>query len=114
MMAIVQTVTESIFHDTFHRMGRAGQFSYEGRAALFEYLENLSDDMGEPVELDVIGLCCDFTEYTYDEIREAYDDAPPDDDTALLEWLRERTSTIEFTVLNHTDTDVPSVIVGDF
>ena len=63
MTYIYQTVTESMFHDAFVRMGRKDQFSYEGRAALYGYLADLADDTGEPFELDVIGLCCDFTEY---------------------------------------------------
>ena len=63
MTYIYQAVTESMFHDAFVRMGRKDQFSYEGRAALYGYLVDLADDTGEPFELDVIGLCCDFTEY---------------------------------------------------
>jgi hypothetical protein len=33
-------------------MGRGDQFSYEGLIALFDYLEMLEDDIGEPIELD--------------------------------------------------------------
>ena len=63
MTYIYQTVTESMFHDVFECMGRKSQFSYEGRAALYRYLTELADDTGEPIELDVIALCCEFTEY---------------------------------------------------
>ena len=63
MTYIYQAVTASTFHDAFERMGRKDQFSYEGRAALYGYLAELVNDTGEPFELDVIGLCCDFTEY---------------------------------------------------
>jgi len=35
-------------------------------------LEELSEDLGEPIELDVIGICCDFTEY--DSIEEFKND----------------------------------------
>ena len=52
-----------MFHDAFVRMGRKSQFSYEGRAALYGYLTELAEDTGGPVELDVIALCCEFTEY---------------------------------------------------
>lgn len=31
--------------------------------ALFEFFEELEDETGELVELDVIAICCDFTEY---------------------------------------------------
>ena len=63
MTYIYQAVTESMFHDAFVRMGRKSQFSYEGRAALYGHLTELAEDAGEPVELDVIALCCEFTEY---------------------------------------------------
>jgi hypothetical protein len=45
------------------KMGRGDQFSYEGLIALFDYLEMLEDDIGEPIELDVISLCCEYSEY---------------------------------------------------
>tara|TARA_B100000900_G_C20441095_1_gene659067 strand:+ start:632 stop:883 length:252 start_codon:yes stop_codon:yes gene_type:complete len=44
-------------------MGKGKQFSYEGLIALYDYLEQYEDDTGEQIELDVIALCCDFTEY---------------------------------------------------
>jgi len=52
------------FLEEFRRYEREDQFSYEGKKALFDYLEELSEDMGEPIELDVIAICCDFTEYS--------------------------------------------------
>ena len=63
MTYIYQNVTESMFHDAFVRMGRKTQFSHEGIAALYGYLAELAKDTGEPIELDVVGLCCEFTEY---------------------------------------------------
>ena len=38
-------------------------FSYEGKKALFEYLEEYEDSTGEQIELDIVALCCDFAEY---------------------------------------------------
>ena len=67
-MAIKQTVTESDFRDAFQAI-RPDNFSYEGLGALYDYLENLSDDIGDDIELDVIALCCDYTEYSEDEAR---------------------------------------------
>lgn len=43
---------------------RGNNFSYEGKKALFEYIEELESDTGEETELDVIALCCEFTEYS--------------------------------------------------
>lgn len=58
-----QTINESQFHDAFIRMNRERNFSYEGRSALFEYLEQYEDDCGEEIGLDVIALCCEYSEY---------------------------------------------------
>jgi|TARA_R110001592_G_scaffold116368_2_gene317737 hypothetical protein len=56
------------FERAFQRYGRGEQFSYEGLEALFEHIELLESDMGEEIELDVIGLCCEYTEYDSLEI----------------------------------------------
>jgi hypothetical protein len=58
-----QSINEYQFRDAFHKMGRGEQFSYDGLTALYNYLEQYEDDIGEEIELDVIALCCDFTEY---------------------------------------------------
>ena len=78
-MAIKQTVTESDFRDAFQAI-RPDNFSYEGLGALYEYLEGLSEDIGDDIELDVIALCCDFTEYSEDEAREEFDIDPDIED----------------------------------
>ena len=57
------TINFSDFCDAFFNMGRKDQFSYNGKKALFEYIESLEQDTGDEMELDVVGLCCDFTEY---------------------------------------------------
>jgi hypothetical protein len=57
------TVNESQFIDAFTKMNRENNFSYEGRKALFEYLEQYEQDTGTEVELDVIALCCEYSEY---------------------------------------------------
>lgn len=46
------------FRDEFIRLDRGNQFSYEGLQELFDYYENFD----EPVEFDVIGICCDWCE----------------------------------------------------
>lgn len=58
-----ETVSLYRFRDAFVDCGRKDNFSYEGLEALFEYLTELEDDTGNEFELDVIGLCCDYTEY---------------------------------------------------
>ena len=58
---LVKRVSFYDFLKEFEEFGREGQFSYEGKEALYNYLNEL--DIGEPIELDIIGICCDFTEY---------------------------------------------------
>ena len=67
------TVNFSQFCDAFNSMGRENQFSYEGKKALFDYLEQYEDDTGEEIELDIIALCCDYSEETPEEIAQSYD-----------------------------------------
>jgi len=68
-----QSINEYQFRDAFHKMGRGEQFSYDGLTALYDYLEQLGDDIGEEIELDVIALCCEYAEYdSLAEFREDY------------------------------------------
>lgn len=102
-------VTSAMFVDAFRRMGRENQFSREALEALFEYIENYEEDTGIRVELDIIGLCCEFTEYEnaitaaedhgfttelevedYEDV-ESYED---DKEEEALEWLQDRTVVI--------------------
>jgi hypothetical protein len=67
-----QTINKYDFHRAFEAIGRSNEFSYEGRQALFEYLEQLEDDTGTEMELDVIALCCDYSEDTVKNILKEY------------------------------------------
>lgn len=51
------------FIQAFEDAGRGNQFSREALFALFDYLEELEQDLDEEIELDVISICCDYTEY---------------------------------------------------
>jgi hypothetical protein len=63
-MTYIYTKTNlDAFNDRFIDWGRKENFSYAGRRALYDYLYDLAQDTGEPVELDVIALCCEFSEY---------------------------------------------------
>ena len=48
-------------------------FTYEGQEVLFDYLESYEEDCGEEIELDVIALCCDYSEDTPEGIAAQYD-----------------------------------------
>ena len=56
------------FQDRFRDLDRDNNFTYEGKKALFEYLEEYEDNTDTEVELDVIALCCEYTEY--EDIKE--------------------------------------------
>ena len=75
------------FRTAFERSGRKDQFSYEGLKALFEYLEQYEDDCGEEIELDVVGLCCDYVEYdSLEEFHGEYDAEDYPDLDKLIEY----------------------------
>lgn len=68
-----QEVNFTDFDLAFKNMGRDNSFSYAGKRALFDYLEDFEAGTGEKLELDVIGLCCDYSEITEeDEDYEGY------------------------------------------
>ncbi len=97
-----QTINFSRFTDAFRDMGRENSFSYQGKKALYGWIEGLDDDSGTETELDVIALDCEFCEY--DDVIEAWDeyndDLPEGDDDdereeSAIDWLRDRTTVIE-------------------
>lgn len=72
-MAIIQSINSVYqFREAFRLAGRMDQFSYEGLEILFDYLENLSEDIEEPIELDVVALCCEYYESSIKEIIDQY------------------------------------------
>ena len=99
-MAIVQSINNVYqFREAFRLAGRMDQFSYEGLEVLFDYLENLSEDIGETIELDPVAICCDYNEYSIEELIDNYDidvsDADGDEDeikTIVEEYLQDNTS----------------------
>lgn len=94
------------FSDTYKN-----NFTYAGKRALFDYLEQLEEDMGEEIELDTVALCCEYSEYesAWDAMEEYQPDDMPvegeegDDlveiqkknEKAAHEWLEERTTVID-------------------
>ena len=60
---------------------RPNNFSYDGLFALFEYFEDIEMQTGEPIELDVIAICCDFAEYgSLEEMQQSYPDYETEED----------------------------------
>jgi len=65
-------VTLDDFMQAFKDRGRESQFSRPALYGLFNYLERYEQDTGEEIELDVIALCCDYTEMEYSDISHEY------------------------------------------
>jgi len=56
-------VSQYDFERAFVDMGRQDSFTYEGKKALYDYLVEMEDGMGSEIELDVIALCCEYSEH---------------------------------------------------
>ena len=67
-----KTVYMSDFFEAFDKHGRANQFKHT-LPQLFDYLEEYEADTGEELELDVIAICCDFTEWSSEDLAEEFD-----------------------------------------
>jgi hypothetical protein len=94
---MIQTVNLHDFRNAFQAAGRGEQFTYEGLEVLFDYLEQLEYDTGSSIDLDVIGLCCEYAESTPEEIARDYDIEIDGLDLAdafqpVLEHLEQQTS----------------------
>jgi len=88
---MIQTLTFNDFCNAFRDMGRNDSFTYNGKQALFEWLEEYEECSEKPMELDVIALDCEFREYgTLEELQEDYTDIKDMDD------LRDHTTVLEF------------------
>lgn len=111
---MIQSVNFDDFCNVFDMFRQhTKNFTREGKMALFDYLEQYEEDTEKQIGLDIIALCCEYTEYASAwEAMENYqpDDMPTIDDSEgmdlielgeaqekeSLEWLQERTQVIEF------------------
>ena len=67
-----QSINEYDFLKAFKEC-RPNIFSRAGLFALYDYLEQLEDDIGEEIELDVIALCSEYAEYdSFEEFQADY------------------------------------------
>lgn len=84
---MIQQVNFCAFTDAFRNMDRNENFSYEGKRLLFDYLEDIDPNY----ELDVIALCCEYSEETEEDIRANYS---LDNDADVEEYLNDNTALI--------------------
>lgn len=97
-----KTIDIHDFHEAFERAGRHNQISRPAREALFAYLEAFEEGSGTELELDVVELCCDYTEYeTAIEAAMEYGYEPDTDrytddeiEELAAQWLADRTTVI--------------------
>lgn len=98
---LVLSVNETLFIDMFRKYNRIDNFTFQGLQELFDYLDSLADEMDEPIELDVIGLCCEFYEGNAQDIVSDYieelseaislaDDYGQTVDDIVSEWLQDQ------------------------
>ena len=92
-----QTLTFNAFHDAFRDYDRLDNFSYQGLRVLFDWFNEYDESCDHETELDVIAICCEFSESTLDEIISDYsvDISECEDEgerlTATLDHLNDHT-----------------------
>ena len=105
---MIQEITFNSFCDAFPE-SRQDSFTYEGKRALFDYLNSYEEDTGQKVELDIVALCCEYNEYDNlsDYLKDYSTDIEQEDfkdegvldveeyDKAVLEEIRNKTTLIE-------------------
>tara|TARA_R110000822_G_scaffold4749_3_gene20401 strand:+ start:706 stop:1020 length:315 start_codon:yes stop_codon:yes gene_type:complete len=93
-----QSISRHDFANLFEQYNRKENFTYNARLALFDYLEELEEGTGSEMECDIIGLCCEYSEYpSAAEAEKEYagaDDLDSEEEAAA--FLRDRTTLIEF------------------
>ena len=111
-----KTISECEFIDEFKNNNTYKEnFSIEGLMALYDYLVEYEECISDEIELDVIALCCEYSEYEsaneaakqYNGAFEASKDFDDEDrEAAALAWLEDQTTVIPV--------DGGGVIIQDF
>lgn len=108
----------------FKECGRKDYFSYEGFNALYDYLDEYSDEVGEDIKVDVMALCSDFTEYSgweelydnyscsYNNESKTFEELEGDNELDdFKEWVQDSTTVIE---VNNYKNDLVGIIIQCF
>jgi len=56
-------LTKGEFMSRFREDAKENGFSYEGTSALWNYLEQIEEETGQPVEYDPVDFCANYKEY---------------------------------------------------
>jgi hypothetical protein len=92
-----QTINQYQFADAFRSI-RPDNFTYAGLHALFDYLEEYEESCGEEIELDVIALCCEYSEHksALDAAADYGFDVEDENEENAMKFFRNNTQVIEF------------------
>lgn len=63
------TINNYEFVEMFEKAGRSDNFSRLGRRKLAEYFEQLEEDLDTEIDIDVIAICCDYSEIEIKDIE---------------------------------------------
>lgn len=107
------TVTNHAFIDAFRGSNTyKDNFTYAGLNALFDMLEGYEESTGEEIELDIVALCCEYSEYASlrdvasnyaSEFKDTIEEMEKDgeDEESIDEYIRQKldsnTTFTEFT-----------------
>ena len=96
-----QSINEYDFRNAFIQL-RPDNFTYEGLTALYNHLEDLEQDTGQEIELDVIALCGDFSEYeNLEEYKKNYSSINSIEDIQSATTYISIPNTTRFITQNH-------------
>lgn len=130
-MSVIKTITDEYYFWNWLKNsdGYSNNFSLEGSKAVFNYFEDLSEQLGNEdensnvIEFDPIAWCCEFAEYDnaleaaqdygYEEVVDLEPHGSVDllevadlEENQAREWLEDRTTVLQ--------ADNGHVIVGQF
>jgi hypothetical protein len=84
------TVSRYDFERAFVDADRKENFSYEALGLLFDYFESYEEETGQEIELDVISICCEYSEDNPDDIISNYSiDVEGMDEDEKIEAVRD-------------------------
>lgn len=87
---IKTTVSTQDVLNMFEKAGRGNNFTYEGLDVILHHIDYTTDEI---IDLDIIAICCDYTECTLDNYLSDYgynqDDFADEED--IMKVLRDET-----------------------
>jgi hypothetical protein len=71
-------------------------FSYDALSLLFDYFEQLESDCHIEIEFDMVGICCEYEETHWEDVKDSYSaDLEPDATIEdVIEYLQDNTQYI--------------------